>query len=173
MEFQWREMFWYQFGAAIDVLQDAIVNCPDELWHVRLWNDADPTLPPEYSEFWNVAFHTLFWLDYYLSESAETYAPPPPFTMNETEMDAVMPDRTYTKQELLTYLDFCRNKCRTRIQTVDGMAPQQVRPNWINMSVAELMLYTMRHVMEHAAQMQLVLGQNIGYGGKWVSRTKS
>jgi len=167
-------MFWYQFGAAIDVLQDAIVNCPDNLWRIRVWDDPNPALPKEYSEFWNVAYHTLFWLDYYLSETPETFAPPAPFTMSEANADAVMPDQIYTKEQLLTYLDYCRNKTRTRIQTTpDPMVPQRMRPNWIEMSEAELWLYTMRHVMEHAAQLELILGQNIGYGGKWVSRTKS
>jgi hypothetical protein len=32
-------MLWRQFGAAIDMLGDALRDCPDELWEQRLWED--------------------------------------------------------------------------------------------------------------------------------------
>ena len=31
------EMLWCQFGAAVDMLRDALRDCPDELWEKRLW----------------------------------------------------------------------------------------------------------------------------------------
>ncbi len=33
------ETLWRQFGAAIDMLGDALRDCPDELWEKRLWED--------------------------------------------------------------------------------------------------------------------------------------
>ena len=41
------------------------------------------------------------------------------------------------------------------------------------MSVAELLLYNMRHVQEHAAQLSLFLGQRAGSAPGWVSKAKS
>jgi hypothetical protein len=32
-------MLWRQFGAAIDMVENALRNCPDELWQKRLWED--------------------------------------------------------------------------------------------------------------------------------------
>lgn len=50
-------------------------------------------------------YHTIFWLDYSCSDSAEGFSVPAPFTVSEPEMDDVLPERAYTRQELQTYLD--------------------------------------------------------------------
>ena len=101
-----KEILWHQFGAAIAMLQNALIACPEDLWQARLWRESE--IPPEFVEFWYIAFHAIFWLDYYCSESAEEFTVPPPFTLAELEMDAVLPERVYTKQELLTYLEYAR-----------------------------------------------------------------
>jgi uncharacterized damage-inducible protein DinB len=41
------------------------------------------------------------------------------------------------------------------------------------MSVAELLLYNMRHVQHHAAQLNLILRQKIDSAPNWVSKTKT
>ena len=41
------------------------------------------------------------------------------------------------------------------------------------MSIAELLLYNMRHVQEHAAQLSLMLGQRVGSAPGWVASEKS
>ncbi len=42
------------------------------------------------------------------------------------------------------------------------------------MSFLELLLYNMRHVQEHAAQLNMFLGQNaIDVASDWVSRVKA
>jgi hypothetical protein len=171
MDTIWRTIIWQQFGAAIDMLDNALRACPDKLWRERLWNDR--SLQPEFSEFWYVAYHTLFWLDFYLSDSVEGFAPPAPFTLAELDPKGLLPERVYTKDELQIYLAYGRNKCRARIEALtDAMAPQRCRPDWIDMSVAELLLYNMRHVQEHAAQLSLILGQKLGWAPGWVAQAK-
>jgi hypothetical protein len=59
-----RETLWHQFGASIDMLKNAVVSCPEALWDNE-------------SEFWYLAYHTLFWLDYYLAEDPNEFLPPP------------------------------------------------------------------------------------------------
>lgn len=168
MDFNWREVIWHQFGAAIKTLQDAIVACPDELWRARLWQEPDL---PDFAAFWYLSFHTLFWLDFYLSEDYETFAPPLPFTLSEQDADGVLPDRVYTKEELLEYLEYGRAKCRARIASVpDLLALQPVRTDWQDMTNAGLMMYTMRHVQEHAAQLSMFLGNHNVRTPGWVSR---
>jgi hypothetical protein len=63
MDTTWRTIVWQQFGAAIDMLDNAVRACPDQLWSGRLWSDGSGR--PEFSEFWYIVFHTLFWLDLY------------------------------------------------------------------------------------------------------------
>ncbi len=97
-----RAVLWGQFGAAIDMLENAIRSCPEELW-------GDRARQPE---FWYFAYHTLFFLDFYLDDAAEGFAPPPPFTLGELDPSGVLPDRVYQKEELLVFLEHGRNKAR-------------------------------------------------------------
>lgn len=164
-----KTILWHQFGAAIETLENALTACPDELWQARLWDERE--IQPEFADFWYVAYHTIFWLDYYCSDSADTFKVPAPFTQSELEFDASLPDRAYTKRELLNYLDYARAKCRAKIESIaDEDEPQHVRDNWRVKTVVELLLYNMRHVQEHAAQLNMLLGQKIGSAPGWVGQ---
>lgn len=164
----WKEILWHQFGAAIETLQNALNACPDELWQARLWPEPRR---PEFAEFWYIVFHAIFWLDYYCSDSAEGFSVPPPFTVSEFDMDDGLPGRVYTKQELLTYLEYASAKCRAKIESLaDENEPQRVRKDWRVKTVAELLLYNMRHVQEHAAELNMLLGQKAGSAPGWVGQ---
>jgi hypothetical protein len=172
METTFRTALWRQFGAAIDVLENALVACPAPLWTRPLWRDPpdrprSPWIPPEFAEFWYVVYHTLFWLDLYLSGAPEEeFVPPTPFTRAAPELDleGVPPERPYTKEELLAYLVAMRRKCHATLAALtDERARQAVAYPWTegqDVSFLELLLYTMRHVQEHAAQLSLFLGQS-------------
>lgn len=171
MDEPFKTAIWRQFGSAIDMLENALRACPDELWKARISKDS--SLPPEFSEFWYVAYHTLFWLDLYLSGSVRGFAPPSPFTLAELDPAGVLPERIYSRAELLTYLEHGRRKCRSAIDTLtDDRARQPCRFTWGEVSFLELLLYNMRHVQEHAAQLNLVLGQQIGFAAPWAARPK-
>ncbi len=94
MDSSWKTIIWQQFGAAIDMLDNALHACPDELWHGRLW--SNPSERAAYSQFWYVIYHALFWLDLYLSGAVEGFAPPPPFTLDELDPAGLLPERPYT-----------------------------------------------------------------------------
>jgi len=179
METSWHTALWRQFGAAIDMLENALVACPAPLWTQRLWSaPSDHSLPPEFAEFWYITYHTLFWLDLYLSGSREEeFAPPAPFIW--TELDpAVSPERPYTKEELHAYLAATRQKCHSQLFALtDERARQAVEYPWAEeqaVSFLELQLYNMRHVQEHAAQLSLFLGQHAipDAALDWVPRAK-
>jgi hypothetical protein len=179
MESSWSIPLWPQFGAAIDMLDNALVACPAALWHERLWRvPTDPPLPPDLAAYWYLAYHTLFWLDLYLSGSEEGFAPPAPFTLAELDPAGVLPDRPYTKDELRAYLTYARQKGHTTLVALaDERARQPVAFPWARgqaVSFVELQLYNMRHVQEHAAQLSLFLGQHdIPAAPSWVARAKS
>ncbi|MCA9967111.1 MAG: hypothetical protein KC423_22835, partial [Anaerolineales bacterium] len=103
MDKQWQTIIWQQFGAAIDMLGSALNACPSELWQAQLYNDR--SVQPEFTAFWYVTYHTIFWLDFYLADSIETFSPPPPFTLSEFEA-GLLPERVYTKAELQSYLAY-------------------------------------------------------------------
>lgn len=165
MNINWRESTWQQFGAAIDMLENALRACPDELWRGRLWPDSSAR--PEY---WYVVYHTLFWLDLYLTGSEEGFVPPPPFTLIEQDEHGPFPERPYTKEELQDYLAGCRQRCQHTIETLtDEAAERPCAFPWGELSFAELLLYNMRHVQEHTAQLSLYLGQQGVEAPDWVA----
>ena len=176
----WKTALWRQFGAAIDMLEAALVACPSTLWQKHLWQDPSPSeFPPQFAEFWYVTFHALFWLDLYLSGvPEEEFALPAPFAQGELDSVEAMPERPYTKEELHAYLASTRQKCHTRLLALtDEQARQPVAYPWSKgqpISFLELQLYNMRHVQEHAAQLNLFLGQNDTLGtSDWVSQGKA
>ena len=163
-----KESLWKQFGASIDMLKNAIQLCPEEYWIAN-------------KKIFYTIYHTLVFLDYYLTIPAGNFSSPLPFTLTEADhipkdaIDDVVPDRIYTKKELLDYLQACRNKC---YQVINDLTPEKLTERWIenpgtmNYPVLELLLYNMRHVQHHAAQLNLFLRQGINNAPRWVSRAE-
>jgi DinB superfamily len=158
-----KEILWKQFGAAIDMLENAINMCTDDVWSAT----------NEQPEFWYITFHTLFWLDFYLSESPDNFTSTPPFTLSELDPEGILPNKVYTKEELLRYLEQNRNKCKVRIEELND---EKTKRNFvfgtINLPFLELILYNMRHVQHHTAQLNLLLRQKIDSSPGWVKQTK-
>lgn len=153
-----RKILWKQFGAAIDMLENAISLCPENFWN-------EP-------RFWYSAYHTIFYLDYYLSADPDKFTPPNPFTSSEFDPNGVMPERIYTKNELLDYLEFARKKC---FDLITDLTDENVEKRFINeyrnYNRLEIILYNLRHVQHHVGQLNLLLRQNIDDAPKWVSQT--
>jgi uncharacterized damage-inducible protein DinB len=176
MDDLWKTALWNQFGASIDMLENALVACPDSLWKGRLWNHAEG---PEFAEFWFLTFHTLFWLDLYLSGVQEEELALPAFTQAKTSAEWEPPKQPYPKEELRAYLASLRQKCHdTLVALTDEQARRPIEYPWIDekaVSFLELQMYNLRHVHEHAAQLSLFLGQH-GIPDEaldWVVRAKA
>src|SRR5215831_11006008 len=99
-----KECLWKNFGASIDMLKNAIALWPEEYWHTR-------------KKFFYNAYHCLVFLDYYLTIPPKSFSSMLPFTLKEPQdipedaIDDVVPDRIYSKEELLNYLRANRKKC--------------------------------------------------------------
>jgi hypothetical protein len=146
------------------MLDDATRLCPNQLWTAVLWKDPDDAA---YGQFWFVAYHTLFWLDLYLTGASDGFAPPAPF------IRGALPDKPYTKDQIRSYLDQCRRKCQSTIQALmDEKARQRCSFDWVEASFPELQFCNMRHVQEHAAQLSLLLGQYDISGMDWVTKAR-
>jgi len=163
-----KESLWKQFGASIDMLKNAILLFPEEYWNTN-------------HKFFYNAYHCLVFLDYYLTFPApKNFSAPLPFTISDKIptgcIDDLVPDKIYSKQELLDYLDTNRKKCH---QVIAGLTEEKLNERWIeeeehgrDYAVLELLLYNMRHVQHHAAQLNMLLRQEINDAPNWVSRAK-
>lgn len=161
----WKSAAWRQYGAAIDMLEESVRACPDELWRGRVWRDSN-----ERPEFWYIVYHTLFWIDVYLFGTEEGFLPPEPFLLIEQDQHGPMPERPYTREELLGYLEVCRDKCQATILALtEEEAARPCALPWGEVSFAELQLYAMHHVQEHVAQLNLFLGRHLDEVPDWIS----
>jgi uncharacterized damage-inducible protein DinB len=59
---------------------------------------------------------------------------------------------------------------------IDAITDEKLRQpcgfGWVDVSVVEILLYNMRHVQHHAAQLNLILRQTIDSAPGWVSKAK-
>ena len=165
-----KQSLWKQFGASIDMLKNAIIMYPEELWYTD-------------KKFFYNAYHCLIFLDYYLSVPSKPFSSPLPFTHTDYEhrpveaIDDAIPNSIYSKSEMIAYLEQTRGKCYDLIQS---LTEEKSAERWIedvesgamNYAVLELLLYNMRHVQHHAAQLNLYLRDKINNAPDWVSRAK-
>jgi len=114
-----------------------------------------------------------------------------PFTLKEPRdipkgaIDDVVPDRIYSKEELLNYLQSNRKKCH---DVIAGLTEEKLKTRWIDdsqtmdlalcssnamkYSVLEILFYNMRHVQHHVAQLNLLLRQTINNAPDYVSQAE-
>lgn len=158
-----KEILWSQFGASIDMLENAVAACPDGVWSTG----------SGFQDFWYIAYHTLFFLDFYLSESPEDYIPLTPFGLTELDPEGIFPERVYTKAELLRYCHHCRSKCMAAIANLTTQkSNQRYEYGTVNLSIPELLLYSMRHVQHHTGQLNLILRLKADMGSVYVKQAK-
>jgi hypothetical protein len=116
-----QHILWKQFGAAIDMLRNAIIVFPEE----SLSNGS--------KQFY-ISYHTILFLDYYLTIPPTQFVSQLPFTIMpqekipEESIDDIMPDRIYTKTELLDYLQSAKDKCR---RLLANLSEENFEERWI------------------------------------------
>jgi hypothetical protein len=135
MEKPVKEFIWSQFGASIDMLRNAINACPDKLWGDTV----------KRTQYWYLAYHTLFWLDFYLTDNPDSYVPYKQIGLTEHDTGGIYPQRVFTKEELISFLNHCREKCKRTISELTyEKANNSYKFGSLNLPFLELMLYNMR-----------------------------
>lgn len=160
-----KESLWNQFGASIDMLHDAIAMWPDENWETK-------------KRFFYIAYHTSIFLEYYLTYPApNNFNAQLPFTEDndrvQDAVDDILPNRFYSKKELLDYLQSSREKC---YKVIAGLTDENINDRWIsehrNYNFVELLLYNMRHVQHHTAQLNMMLRSDIDQAPQWIGKAR-
>jgi len=149
-----------QLVASIDMLENAIKKCPQNQWNTdrRIWYNA---------------YHCIFYIDYYLTRDPQNFNPPDLFTLSEFKR--IDPPRVYNKEELLSYLKFCRAKAKSILENIDqiGLLEDWKKEKAIkNYSFLEIILYNLRHIQHHAAQINTWLRIEIDDAPDWIARGK-
>lgn len=152
-----------QYLAALEMLDQAIRQCPQDLW-----------VNTEYqNQFWQVAYHVLFYTHLYLQPSEEDFVPWPEHKENYHSFEALAsesPDRgevvAYTEQEVLEYLDFCRQEVKRQVDAINLEAESGFY--WLPFNKLELQFYNIRHLQHHTGELCERLGTTTDIDVKWV-----
>lgn len=162
-----------QFRAALAMLDQCITRCPDEHWEMTIGKYP----------FWQVVYHTLCFVDCYLSPSNEEFTRavearqkaeaagasafnPQPRGM--VELDDEYPSRRFTREELLKYMTMCREKLDSTIPNEsEGVLAGPSGFSWLKFSRAEAHVYNLRHVSHHTGQLTAAL-RRVGVDTSWV-----
>lgn len=178
-----------EFEEAIDRLERGLRSCPDSLWEASLWEvkRTDAWMwPPEgrepepgrteeaiqiFSAVWLVAYHCLFYLDFYLTTGAGGFETPE-YVRGGVEEDPInehgaarFPDGPYPKEVLLMSLDYGRDRARKVILALTDKEAKAVCPDWhphAGKTLSELLQVNLAHIREHGGQIFEFVQQKAG-----------
>lgn len=169
-----QKVLWRQFASSIDMLGNAIAALPAEKW-------ADD------KRLLYMAYHSLLFLDYYLTIPPTNFSAGLPFTLVPYDeipagaLDDLLPERPYSQAECLAYLQASRDKCQ---RLLEGLSLADLEKGWIaqpdiiapgctmHFSVLDILLYNLRHVQHHTGQFNLLLRQMGVAPPDWVPEMK-
>lgn len=155
-----------QYGAALAMLEESIRACPP-----AAWDD-----PAHKNRCWRIAYHALFYTDFYLSESEGRFTPweraqpeanflgPLPWPPHRDPK----PVKPYAPDDLQSYAEKIRGSLSDRIRSLPLDGPSGFP--WLPFSRLELHIYNIRHIQHHAGQMIERLRGSIGIGVGWIGQ---
>jgi hypothetical protein len=158
-----RKALTSQYLAALAMLEETIRRCPDDLW-------VDPQTK---DQFWQIAYHALFFTHLYLQESQAAFQPWAKHRKDYHNLGPIAWDgnrlpeigEPYTPGEVLEYLAFCRDEIETRLRATDFAGASGF--DWLPFDKLELQIYTIRHLQHHMGELGARLsGRGIEIG--WV-----
>lgn len=150
-----------QYLAGLAMLEEAITRCPD-----NLWDAAQPV-----NRFWQVAFHSLFYVHLYLQPTEanftrwEKHERDVPLGHDPEADSTVQP---FTQSELLEYLALCREQVQIQVDAMDLAAPSGFY--WLPFDKMELQFYNIRHLTLHTGELCERLSVRAGVEVGWVGK---
>ncbi|MBN2386132.1 MAG: DinB family protein [Anaerolineales bacterium] len=138
-----KEILKSQVAASLDMLRQAIEQCPQALWQDRAYKNP----------FWHVAYHAIFYTHFYLHPSENEYVPWEKHQARYVSLEespagsAEIPD----KEEVLAYLRFCLEQMEILVDGLDLQAESGFY--WLPCDKLELQIYSIRHIMQHVGEL--------------------
>jgi len=149
----YRQIIRSQYLATLEMLKQAIERCP-----ATLWND-----PADQNKFWHVAYHALYYTHLYLQPSEQDFEP---WAKHRKSHDLAKAADPHSKEEILQYLAFCQQQVIEQVPQLNLDAESGFY--WLSLSKAELQIYNIRHLQQHAGELMERLGSRAGIDVDWV-----
>jgi hypothetical protein len=150
-----------QYRASLKMLGDAIDLCEDDLWENAEYHN----------QFWQIAYHTLFFTNLYMSGSENSFVPWKKHRddlqnlrcMMGTDGTSVIP--AYEKTEIFDYMETTMHKIEPALYHLHATEPSGF--HWLPFSKLELEFYNIRHIQHHAAQLIERIREAYGKEVRW------
>lgn len=148
--------------------------CPDDVWELSMWDVAkdqgwgrprppvledgspDPRGVDAHAAVWYVTLHLVYTLDWNFSARAPAWEPPPPFRKEDLDAGR-LPERTYTREELLSYVAYVHEKARA---TLAAVAADETALAGHGRTSADWLVGGFGHAMAHFGNLQTFLWQH-------------
>jgi hypothetical protein len=146
-----------QYHASLDMLQQAVTKCPDALWDDRRYKNI----------FWHVAYHTIFYTHLYLQPTIKDFVPWAKTHEGYSDLDKTKITEPYSREDILTYLELCRQQVEKHVPQLDLDAPSGF--SWLRFTKLELQFYNIRHLQQHTGELCERLGATGDIEVGWVT----
>ena len=144
------------YDAIFMMLDEIIKLCPDELWNVR--TDESP--------FWQQLYHTIFYIDFYISESMKSFIRPI-FAEEKANDLKHIPSEAPPRDQMQDYLEIVKKNCKSAI---DNMTPEYLEGknpfHWTGPTPAHRLIYNIRHAQHHVGWLNSMLARKTGKSAK-------
>lgn len=141
--------------ALLKMVKQAIKLCPDDLWR----RETDQP------QFWQEVYHTLFYLDFYLSSKPKEHKARFDFKENLAEKPPII----LTKEEISFYLKEVETKT---IEIFSNLTSAELEGKnsfwWTGPTLAHRLIYNLRHSQHHMGKINEILKKNSKDAAKWI-----
>ncbi len=159
-----RDIIRSQFAAALEMLKQAIIQCPASLWDERAYKNP----------FWHIAYHALFYTHLYLQPAEQDFQP---WAKHRAEYNFMgrLPwpphaepkiGEPYTQQELLDYHALVCEQVEKQVAVLNLDAASGFY--WLPFGKLELQFYSIRHLQQHTGELCERLGASGDVEIDWV-----
>jgi hypothetical protein len=153
-----KQLLTAQFEGSLCMLHHGIRTCPPAHWEGKIAIDS----------FRQVAYHTLFFADFYLAPTESSFALRELHQRGGDERQPVA-SVGLTQDETLSYAAICRQRA---IDTLAAETEESLkRPSGFsrrNCSRCELHFYNIRHIQHHVGQMSAYLRRVADQAIPWI-----
>jgi hypothetical protein len=137
-----------QYKAALKMLVDVIVKCPDSLWANGQHKNA----------YWRIVYHSLFYTALYLADGPAEFRPWHKHRPNYNCLGTVTHDNlpivikeSYLKPDMIDYANNIILNLDDAVSDVNYS--ERTGFDWIPMNRLQLHLYNIRHIQHHTGQL--------------------
>jgi hypothetical protein len=138
-----------QFNAVFDMISDAVMSCPEELWDDRRFGHP----------IWQLAYHALDSLEFYMGDTPDSQRTAR-FGLQDANLDNNAGEAP-SQQDFLQYLKSVRERCGVYLRQITR--GELNSPNafaWTGRTTAHRLTYNIRHLQHHMGIINFILAHS-------------